>query len=81
MAHFAKYKGIDVEKDVDLSRYADKDKISSYHLDAVKWAVKNGLISGKDNGKRIDPLGTASRAECSKMLLNGYKVIYSEKGK
>ncbi len=74
--NFAKYKGIDVKSNADLSQFDDSNKISSYHKDALKWAVANGLISGKDNGKRVDPLGHATRAECSKMLLNGYKAIY-----
>ena len=76
--NLAKYKEVNVENNASLSKYSDANKVSSYHNEAVKWAIANGLISGKDNGKRIDPLGTATRAECSKMLLNGYKVIYKK---
>lgn len=76
--NLAKYKEVNVENNTSLSKFSDANKVSSYHKDAVKWAIAYGLISGKDNGKRIDPLGTATRAECSKMLLNGYKVIYKK---
>ena len=76
--NLAKYKEVNVENNASLSKYSDANKDSSYHNEAVKWAIANGLISGKDNGKRIDPLGTATRAECSKMLLFGYKVIYKK---
>ena len=36
----------------------------------MQWAIAKGIISGKDNGTRIDPQGTASRAEAAAMIYN-----------
>ena len=36
----------------------------------MNWAVSKGVITGKDNGTRVDPLGTASRAEAATMIYN-----------
>ena len=52
----------------DLSGFADQDAVSPYAADAMAWAVGQGLISGK-TGNRLDPAGTASRAETAMILL------------
>lgn len=36
-------------------------------MDALRWAVGEGLLTGKDGG-RLDPAGTASRAELAQIL-------------
>ena len=38
---------------------------SVFAEDAMSWAVGTGIITGKDNGTRLDPQGNASRAECA----------------
>ena len=76
IANFAKYKGVYKNSSYDLSKFKDYKKVSSYAKESLQWCVEKGLLSGKDNGTRLDPLGTATRAECSKMLLNAYKMIY-----
>ena len=51
-----------------LSKYTDKDSIHSYALDAMKWAVKNGIITGyEDNTLR--PRANANRAEVCAILM------------
>lgn len=64
-----------VLKDYDLSttdgvihQYADSENVSSYAEDAMNWAITQGIISGKGNA-RLDPLGTATRAECAAMIM------------
>ena len=74
--NFAKYKGLDVKSEHNIKYFNDYAKITQYAKAPLRWAVENELISGKDNGTRLDPLGTATRAECCKMLVQAYKVIY-----
>ena len=54
----------------DISGYKDVKGVSSYAVDAVKWAIGNKIISGKENGTRIDPKGNATRAEAAAMIQN-----------
>ena len=74
--NFARYKGLDMSASKDITYFSDYAKITPYARVTLQWAVEKGLMSGKDNGTRLDPLGTATRAECSKMLVQAYKVIY-----
>ena len=74
--NFARYKGLDMSASKDITYFDDYNKITPYARVTLQWAVEKGLMSGKDNGTRLDPLGTATRAECSKMLVQAYKVIY-----
>ena len=76
VANFAKYKGKYTKKTYDLNKFTDGKKITAYAKESMQWAIVNEVISGKDNGTRLDPLGTATRAECSKMLLKAYEMIY-----
>lgn len=48
--------------------FADSGKISSYARTAVEWAVEKGLVNGKGNN-RLDPAGTATRAELAAILM------------
>ena len=54
-----------------LSGYADGDSVASWAADAVRWAVDEGILSGK-SGNRLDPAGTASRAEVAVMLQRAF---------
>lgn len=51
----------------DLSGFADADAVSDYARAALAWAVENGILYGGDD-HRIDPRGTATRAECAALL-------------
>ena len=51
-----------------LDGFADKDAASGYAADALCWAVGEGLLTGKDGG-RLDPAGTATRAEMAAILM------------
>lgn len=75
---FAQYKGKNVSSSKDISYFNDYNKISSYAKKPLQWSVENGIMSGKDNGERLDPTGTATRAECAKMLVQAYKLIYAK---
>ena len=70
LRNYAKYKGKNVSKTADISKYKDSERTSGYAKTSVQWAIAKGIISGKDNGTRIDPQGTASRAEAASMIYN-----------
>ncbi len=74
--NLAKYKGLNVKASKDITHFNDFNSISSYAVEPLKWSIENGIMSGKANGTKLDPLGMATRAECSKMLVQAYKVIY-----
>ncbi|MBR1930193.1 MAG: S-layer homology domain-containing protein [Lachnospiraceae bacterium] len=57
-----------------INQYADGAKADSWAKDALNWALTQGIMSGKGSGKdittyRLDPQGTATRAECATMLM------------
>lgn len=51
----------------DLSAFTDGDTISDWAKDAMTWAVGQEILKGKD-GQRLDPQGTATRAEVATIL-------------
>ena len=53
----------------DKKVFSDKDKISSYALDAVNWAIENNILSGRTDGT-LDPKGNVTRAEVSTIFMN-----------
>ena len=68
--NYAKYKKKDTSKKADLSTFTDNKKISSYAKEGVAWAVGNKVMSGKNEGTRVDPQGKATRAEAAAMIQN-----------
>jgi len=51
-----------------LTDYADAKTVSGWAADAMGWAVKTGVLKGADN--KLNPTGTATRAEAAQMLMN-----------
>lgn len=49
--------------------FTDADRVSGWALDALRWAVENGVLSGKGGGI-LDPQGYATRAETAQILKN-----------
>ena len=49
--------------------FPDADQAAGYALDALRWAVENGVINGKSGGI-LDPKGLATRAQTAQMLMN-----------
>lgn len=69
MYNYAKSEGYDVSARKDIGSFADGRYVSAYAKTAMEWAVANGIISGKDNGTRLDPQGSANRGECAAILM------------
>jgi hypothetical protein len=49
--------------------FNDTDEISGFALDALRWAVENGILNGYGDG-RLGPQGQATRAQVAQMLKN-----------
>ena len=69
MYRYAKYKKYDTSEMADFSKFADAGKVNEFAKEAMQWAVGTGIITGKDNGTRIDPQGNAARAECAAIIM------------
>lgn len=74
---YAALKGCSLDAEAGkINQYADGNKVSDYAKNAMDWAVTNGVLSGKGAAGappaelRLDPTGTATRAECAAMLRN-----------
>jgi len=69
---YAKYKEKDVSAINNLEEFTDKNKISSYAINQMKWAVGAEVISGNEDKvtgeKTLNPKGNATRAEAAAML-------------
>ena len=68
MYRYADYMKYESEEPTDISKFTDADKVTEFAEKAMKWAVGNGIIEGKENADgsyRLDPQGGTSRAECA----------------
>ena len=63
---YAKYQDKDVKASASLDSFSDAASVSSYALDAMRWACGMKLINGA-NGK-LDPTGLATRAQVAAIL-------------
>ncbi len=71
MYRYAKdYKKYEVSEGGDYSSFPDADSVQTFAQDAMKWAVKEGIIQGKtiDGVLCLDPQGSANRAECATII-------------
>ena len=64
-----RYAGSPEAKSDRALAFTDADQASGYALEALRWAVENGVLNGHGNG-RLAPGGTATRAEAAQMLKN-----------
>ncbi len=63
---YAKYKGYQLPAGADLSAFPDVMDVTYYAVDAISWAVADGIIQG--DGDKLNPQGGANRAACAVML-------------
>ena len=71
---YANYKGYDTQRSVELAKFADRDDVGSYAVNAVKWAVADGLLSGV-SATELQPKGFAIRAQVAAILMRYVKNI------
>ena len=63
-----RYAGSPAAADQELP-FTDADTAGGYALEALRWAVENGVVSGKGGGI-LAPQGLATRAQAAQMLKN-----------
>lgn len=59
-------KSAESEITIDIDEFEDADYISNYALEGVTALINQGIIKGNDN--KINPLGSATRAETAVMI-------------
>ena len=64
MYRFAKYVGVDVTIDADLSGYRDADQVLPFAQDPWKWAVSNGIVTGMTSDT-LAPMLLTNRAQAA----------------
>ena len=62
------YKKYDTSGRASLDAYEDTDRISSWAVNNMKWAIHYGIMKGR--GNVLAPWDNASRAECATMIKN-----------
>lgn len=67
LGRYARYLGLDTQADHGLEGFSDLEQAADWARDDLAWAVEQGLFTGKDGG-RLDPAGTATRAEVAAVL-------------
>lgn len=68
MYRYADHMGHSLINNADLSVYTDAGKISDWALEEMKWANRQGLITGNTN-TTIWPQGTATRSQIAAILM------------
>ena len=61
-------KNVGIAERTDISKYTDAGKASRWAVDALKWAVGTGLISGTTS-TTLEPAATATRAQAASILM------------
>ena len=63
---------IDVSEEMDIISYTDAHSVSGWAMPAIQWACASGVISGLPDGNalKLDPQGTATRAQVATMMMN-----------
>lgn len=64
---YAGWLGHETAAEGTLSAFSDGGEVASWARDAFIWASETGLVTGK-NGGRLDPKGSAKRAEVAAIL-------------
>ena len=68
LSNYCKYKGKYKATNANYSKFSDSGKISGYAKIGMNWAVGHKIVNGS-NGK-LNPQGTATRAEAAAMIYN-----------
>lgn len=75
--NYAAFAGFDTSMRGSLTGFADAADVDPWAADAMSWAVGMGLLKGSN--QKLNPLGTATRAEIAQVLQN-FDVIFGLDG-
>lgn len=65
---YANYHSLDVTNSGSIATFTDAASVSDWAAAPMKWAVSEGLITGRTDGS-LSPQGTATRAEVATILM------------
>ncbi|NCC67339.1 MAG: hypothetical protein EOM14_03955 [Clostridia bacterium] len=65
---YANYRTLDAANSGSIASFSDVAKVSDWAAVSMKWAVAEGLITGRADGN-LSPKGTATRAEVATILM------------
>lgn len=68
MYRYAQFLNKETSSNIDLSKFTDSNKISSWAVDALKWANDNDLIKGKTD-TTLAPKDAITRAETATIIM------------
>lgn len=71
---YAEYKRYNLKASEDLDQFSDADSVSAYAVEAMEWAVAEGIITGMGNGT-LNPQGTTTRAQAAAMIMRFCKGV------
>nr|WP_329752440.1 S-layer homology domain-containing protein [Clostridium sp. CM74B_53] len=74
MKNYAAKLGYDLPQTLKAVTFADNANISSWAKDAVRAMQQAGILAGK-NGNKLDPKGTATRAEVATVLRRFVEIV------
>ena len=74
LSRYAKFKDCFEENYADLSDFEDKNDISSWAEDGIKWAVGEGIITGMTD-TLISPKTTLTRAQAATLLMRFFNLL------
>ena len=66
--NYAAYAGYDTSVRGDVSAFSDGASVHDWAAEAMSWAVGVGVLRGSND--KLNPLGTATRAEVAQVLTN-----------
>ena len=71
LLQYARFRGYTLSEGADLTGYPDYEQISAHAVDALSWAVGEGLISGVSSGDQVllMPKTGATRAQVAMILM------------
>ena len=77
---YAKLKGYKTTySDNSLDRFGDTNQISSWAVEAMKWATANGVMNGSAHEvPLLNPKGNATRAECAAMIKKLFEKVIAK---
>ena len=64
---YANWKKIKTDQQDDLSAFPDREQVSDYAVEPMRWAVAEGLIKGSDG--KLMPQDSATRAQVAAILM------------
>ena len=74
---YAKNKGYRTEKSAELARFSDQNEIGPYAMEAMRWAVAEGLLTGV-TARTLQPKGDALRAQVAAILMRFCEGVTAE---